>query len=343
MKKSSTWTLVLRTVAISFLFSLLALLPLLAHAEALNINTPTRFAGFVKVDGSRAVYVDYLKPQAGEPTLVLLNGLTYNLGCFDAFVNQLKGHGFGILRYDPNGMGETLLRYAPSLAVVDYHSQVNDLAALLDVLGLKDPVHVVGLSYGGGIAIEFAAAYPERIATITSIAPYTEPLPGTDNVIKMDIQQTRIMSPFNPATDDQLYAFFFHQIVYATYPSAEPIVLSNPFILESVYNLGLGIRGMLIKDVVDNLPDGKFNLMVANQDEYVPADTLSTLWNETPVAKRGSRIFIEGTKHKMPETIPAFAAEWVLRIVNGDPTIQGGHTFYGDANTNTVRSTLPRR
>ena len=336
MKKNSIWSLVIRAVAISFLFSLLALLPLLANATPEKTDSASHFAGFVKIDGERAVYVDYLKPKAGEPTLVLLNGLTYNLHCYDAFVEQLKNHGFGILRYDPNGMGETLLRYAPSTQVITYQSQVSDLNALLDAMALKDPVHVVGLSYGGGMAIEFAAAHPQRVATFTSMAPYTAPLPATDNLVKYYIAQTRIMFPLNTATDDQLYAYFFHQIVFTTYPMLEPITLSNPYILEAVYNMGLGIRSMNVNDVVKNLPDGKLNLMIANQDEYVPADSLQTLWTETPAAKLGSRIFIEGTKHKMPETIPAFAAAWVLRIIKGDALIQNGRTFRGDAKTGAI-------
>ncbi len=38
-------------------------------------------------------------------------------------------------------------------------------------------------------------------------------------------------------SDDDLYDLFLHQIVYATYPQAEPIVLENPFKLEATYRL----------------------------------------------------------------------------------------------------------
>ena len=341
MVKTSTWSLVIRTIALSFLFSLLALLPLLARAEALNINSDTRMAGFVTFGADRSLYVDYLKPLPGQPTVVLINGLTYNTECWDKFVNELKGHGFGILRYDPMGMGETLLKHAPSLTKIDYRDQVTDLAGLLDALNLKGPVHAVGLSYGGGIGIAFASTYPERIATLTSMAPYTEPLAKTEAFINNEVRQTRILFPWNPATDQELYDDFFHQLVYSTYPLAEPIVLSNPFILEAVYNLARGIHPFLAKDFVRNLPDGKFNLMVANQDQYVPTASLETLWSETPASKHASRIFIEGSEHKMPEAIPAFAAKWIVRIVSGDPALKAGHTFYGDTHKNTVSEMAP--
>src|SRR5439155_3789119 len=45
---------------------------------------------------------------------------------------------------------------------------VADLDALLDGLGITEPVHLVGNSFGGTIAFSFAAAHPDRVHSIVS-------------------------------------------------------------------------------------------------------------------------------------------------------------------------------
>jgi len=54
---------------------------------------------------------------------------------------------------------------------------VADLAAILDALGLDGPVHLVGNSYGGPIALAFAVAYPDRVVSTVLIEAHV-PLPG---------------------------------------------------------------------------------------------------------------------------------------------------------------------
>ena len=168
----------------------------------------------------------------GKATVVLLNGLSYRLGCWDDFTSALRQYadqGIGILRYDAMGQGETLLKYAPALAPFDYRDQVEDLHLLLDVLRVPQPTHLVGLSYGGALALSFSILHPKQMTSMVLMAPFVAPLESQDEWIKIQIAQTRILFHFNPATDDELYDFFLRNLAYATYPSAEPIVLENPF------------------------------------------------------------------------------------------------------------------
>ncbi|MFY9153336.1 MAG: alpha/beta hydrolase [Prolixibacteraceae bacterium] len=52
------------------------------------------------------------------------------------------------------------------------YSHTDDMVALLDYLGIKQ-AHILGHSFGGNIAIDFALKYPER--TITLILPDAPP------------------------------------------------------------------------------------------------------------------------------------------------------------------------
>lgn len=327
-------------------FWLVALCCFVAFAEAtasaqsapvFNPNAPA-FQGFVKVRADRELYVDYIRAQPGKPMVVLLNGLTYSTTQFNAYARQLTKRGLGVLRFDFDGMGRTLLRYAPSTTAFQFDQQVRDVKSLLTVMGFPPPYNLVGLSYGGGIGLGYALSYPRDIANLILIAPYTEPMQSQDSWIRSQIWATRQMVPINPASDEELYDYFLHQIIYATYPQAEPIVLENPFKLEATYNLVRGIRKIDAKAFANRLPPGTVHLMVAASDQYIPGPVLDSFWAATNPAARMSRIRIYQTEHKMPEAIPEFTAFWTWQIVKGTPTLRQGRDFEGWPYSMTVRS-----
>lgn len=307
-----------------------------ASNGAFNPMAP-QFQGFVKVRPDRELYVDYIRAQPGRPMVVLLNGLTYSTAQFDAYARALAKRGLGVLRFDFDGMGRTLLRYAPSVSVYPYEQQIRDLKTLLTVMGFQPPYNIVGLSYGGGIGLGYAATFPRDIRNLLLIAPYTEPLQGQDSWIRSQIWATRQMVPMNPASDDELYDFFLHQIIYSTYPQSEPIVLENPFKLEGIYNLVRGIRKINANTFADRLPPGSVHLMVAVSDQYIPGVVLDNFWAKVNPAARMSRIRVYQTEHKMPEAIPDFTALWTWQVVKGEPALRQGRDFEGFPYTMTVR------
>lgn len=288
-----------------------------------------RLQAFIKINGDRELFVDYIKPSAGKPVIVLLNGLTYRTGIWDAFVNELKGDGLGILRYDPMGHGKTMVKHGYPSEVIEADDQVKDLGALLSALSIKNPVHLLGLSYGGAIGTMFTVKYPKKVASLILMAPFTKPLDSQDQQIRLHIAQTRVMFPFNPASDDELYDFFLKQIIYATYPMVEPIVLEHPYKLESTFRLVQGVRKFKASDVVDQLPDNSVHLIVADKDQYIEPKILEDLWTQIPKRARLSRLFIDHSEHKIPEAMPNFSAEWIKLIVKSDKRIQDGRTWKG--------------
>ena len=66
---------------------------------------------------------------------------------------------FRTISYDVRGFGKS------SLPTKAYRHE-DDLCALLDHLAV-DRAHVVGLSMGGQIAVNFALKYPDKVATLT--------------------------------------------------------------------------------------------------------------------------------------------------------------------------------
>lgn len=316
----------------SSLFAFVALFFQPAFAVPKKLNSPTMeasFEGFVTIAEERELFVRYIKPQNGRPLVVLLNGLTYSTRQWDLLVNELEERGLGVIAYDMAGQGSTLLRYAPIVQKIDYRDQVQDLKNLFKALKVQTPVNLVGLSYGGGIGVAYTEAYPKDVDHTILMAPYTEPLESQDSWIKSQIWATRTIFPYNRYTDDELYDHFLQQIVYATYPQLEPIVLENPFKLEATFRMVQGIRQYKPVQSVKTMKKGKFHLVVALQDQYIQQAVMDNFWDQVPANLKASRIYFHNSEHKIPEVVPMFTGKWIDLIVSGDSEFMQGYDFEG--------------
>jgi pimeloyl-ACP methyl ester carboxylesterase len=271
---------------------------------------------FLPINGEQ-VFVRHKEARAGAPTLVLLNGLTYSTQQWSSFASAIERlePSFGIVLYDMRGMGQTLLQgNLPVNYSISLDSQVAQLKGVMTALGLSK-VELVGLSYGGGVAIAFAKTHPKLVRRLFLMAPFTEALEDQDRLIRAQVSGNRLTFPFNPATDEELYDYFLRQFIYTTYPSSEPIVLENPFKLEAVFRMVQGIRLFRAAEIAKDLPQESVHLMVANQDQYISKPVLDRFWRAVPLRARGSRIDISFTEHKIPEAIPNYAAAWITTVI----------------------------
>lgn len=271
---------------------------------------------YLSLNGEK-VFVLHKKAAKGAPTLVLLNGLTYSTRQWNAFASALERlePSFGILRYDMRGMGKTLLEGPlPVNYSISLDSQVNQLKELLGALKLKK-VELVGLSYGGGVAIAFAKEHPKLVNRLFLMAPFTEALEAQDRLIRAQVSGNRLMYPFNPATDEELYDYYLRQFIYLNYPASEPIVLENPFKLEAIFRMVQGIRFFKAESIAHEMPADSIHLILANQDQYIPKEVMERFWEALPSRARSSRIDISFSEHKIPEAIPNYAAAWISAVM----------------------------
>ena len=71
-----------------------------------------------------------------------------------------------VVRYDVRGYGKSSVPMVGST-----YSDATDLAALLDFLDVET-AHIVGWSFGSGVAFDFAASFPERTSSLISVGPW---------------------------------------------------------------------------------------------------------------------------------------------------------------------------
>lgn len=100
--------------------------------------------------------------QAGEgPDLVMVHGLLANLAFWYLSVLAELSRAFRVTVYDLRGHGYSEMPpsgYTPA-------ALAGDLGALLDHLQVQR-AHVVGHSFGGSVALHFAAEHPQRVSSL---------------------------------------------------------------------------------------------------------------------------------------------------------------------------------
>jgi len=104
----------------------------------------------------------------GAPALLLMNGIGASLEVLQPFVDALDGRR-SVIRFDVPGVGGSPRPVVPY--VLATFSPV--IAGVLDRLGFEDPVDVLGLSWGGGLAQHFAVQHRRRCRKLVLVGTGT--------------------------------------------------------------------------------------------------------------------------------------------------------------------------
>jgi 3-oxoadipate enol-lactonase len=120
---------------------------------------------FIELNG---VALRYELSGKGDRTLVLVHEMGGSLESWDDVVPGFA-ESRRVLRYDTRGAG--LSQKARGELRVD--TMADDIAGLLDALGIKGRVALAAVALGGAIALHFAARYPERTSAVVVGSPAT--------------------------------------------------------------------------------------------------------------------------------------------------------------------------
>lgn len=110
------------------------------------------------------------------PLIVLIHGFSVPSYIWDPTFEALVDSGYQVLRYDLYGRGTS------DRPKVEYTRDlyVDQLQQLLTALNTENPIHIIGLSYGGPIAAAYAHQFPQGVLSITLVDPQISPASTQD-------------------------------------------------------------------------------------------------------------------------------------------------------------------
>lgn len=132
-------------------------------------NVPGEFV--VLRDG--ATYYEIAGPDTGAVVL-LVHGFSVPSYIWDSTFTALATSGFRVIRYDLYGRGWSERPDAAYDGAM-YDAQIE---GLLDSLRITEPVHLVGLSFGGFVTSHFVSTHPERVRSLTLMDPVASSSPS---------------------------------------------------------------------------------------------------------------------------------------------------------------------
>lgn len=114
-------------------------------------------SGFLKI-GKAEIY--YERSGSGTPLIMIHAGVADSRQWNNEFLKFSEN--FQTIRYDMRGYGK-------SEPVDSAFSYLGDLAALIDALPIDPPFILMGCSMGGGISMDYALAYPEKVMALIMV------------------------------------------------------------------------------------------------------------------------------------------------------------------------------
>lgn len=115
-------------------------------------------SGFAEINGAR-LYYDV--SGSGHPLLLLHAGVA-DSRMWDDQVSAFRAH-YQVIRFDLRGFGQSNM---PAGRFCN-HEDVRELLSFLNV----EKAHLLGISFGGLIALDFTLAYPEMVEALILAAP----------------------------------------------------------------------------------------------------------------------------------------------------------------------------
>ena len=191
-------------------------------------GSPGRLATFVGSHEVELAYLSYTTTGA-RTALVYLHGIESHAGWFAMAGPQLGKQGFDVYCLDRRGSGlNRENRGFLSGHVENYETLLADIRAFITPLRDRyDHVFLVGLSWGGKLALSYGLSHPEDIDGLVLITPG---LRATADVSFLNKLKIALLSPLNPTARVAVPiepAMFTTTPVYLEYIKDDPLRLNS--------------------------------------------------------------------------------------------------------------------
>jgi 3-oxoadipate enol-lactonase len=257
----------------------------------------------------RNVYYDVIGE--GRPILIL-NGIMMSTKSWEPFVHTLSERNM-LIRLDFLDQGQSD-RLENSVYTQDI--QVDVIEALLKELKLKK-VSLVGISYGGEVAILFAAKYPSSVERLIlfNTTPYTSPWLAEIGHQWNAIGKTRDGATYYKATIPVIYSPSYFESRLDWMKKREQLlvpIFSNPQFLDAMERLTNSAESFDARSILKNITAP--TLIVAADEDY-----LTPIANQKELKKRiahAELVILPGVGHASMYEKPLLFTTLVLGFIN---------------------------
>lgn len=327
-------------------------------ASARTGTTKDFVEGFFKTSSGRKIYYKYYPGTNLDEAIVPVNGLTQDTEHWSTTVPEMLKSGKSVVLFDTFNQGRSLENYVdenevwkkigsqplvqpllgekmmyagqkPLIKPAPVEKQAEDLAELLQFLKVRKST-LVGLSYGGALALQYAAMYPRRVSELVLVAPYIEPMAEQDQLIKFYIGVFQRTYPLMDFDEEELYDWLLRGLVLSTYYISEPTSIKwGPMQPYAVAQLASGVRHLSAAKLVKKLNSTKIHLVLAGNDAYIKRPMMMEFWESIPEELRASLTVVNGVEHKINESVGPFLGGLVRLFAAGKPALESGNMWVG--------------
>lgn len=141
-------------------------------------------------------YAEYGAPVSECRHIILFFHGTPGTRFFFSDLHSMHAASHGVRVIVPERPGYGLSPPVPKRSILDC---ANDVSALLHILGINFPVHVLGYSAGGPFALAFAHEYPTHCASLSIVSSLSPCARGVTNGMSLRDKAAYLTAMFTPA------------------------------------------------------------------------------------------------------------------------------------------------
>lgn len=249
--------------------------------------------------------------QGKGPVFVLMHEMGGTLESWTETVSYFP-ESAQILRYDQRGFG--LSEKIVDGVSIDQH--IEDLAVLLDKLSIAEPVVLTGVAVGAGIAIGFAARYPERVSHLVAFAPACGIAAEKRNGAMLKASEIALKGM--RAEGEAIFDLAFPEVLRTNQQKYQDFrcawLASDSRGLGAIYKM---LAGLDLSEALAKL-SGNVVFIGGEFDVLRPPAEIKRLSDLCPVAET----LIIPSGHFMQVNSPKYVANMLLRVVNDQESAQ---------------------
>lgn len=266
------------------------------------------------LDGQFQMGLDIEPTRSQKNKLIYLDGISLSFKHSQRFANEARRVGIPLIRLDMVGVGNTLKRQWESQGQFGHNNKVpaelqaEAVIALIEKIS-SEPVILVGLSYGGGIAALVAKKRPDLIKNLALVGPFVVDLAELNPVTS----SFNAFARFNPMANMMMQSHRKNFLTNSFTPFLPPYLKDKPDVyFDALFELSEGIRSHDLRKILKDI-EVQTDILYGAKDRAINPSYFVESFNQLTADQKGRLTELEEAPHDLIASHPTFVAQWLLK------------------------------